>query len=99
MVETVLSVVVGLLVLNLVIAAVVFARLRAAGAWLLVILLASTTGIALAAVLAVLNDAPRMLDAALVLAGTAVVTAAVRSDAERTRGGTPVDAEHGTADG
>lgn len=84
-VDAVLSAVSILLVVNLLIAAVVLSRGRAAGSWLLVILLASTTGVALAAVFAALTGTERMLDVALVLAGTAVVTAAVRADAERSR--------------
>lgn len=80
MVEGVLTVVFAVLLLNLVVALAVCARRGLADSWLLVILLAGTTGAALTAVLAVLaDDGSRYLDVALVLTGTAAVTAAVRA--------------------
>lgn len=44
MVETVLSAAVGLLVVNLIVAAVTLSRRRTSGSWLLVILLGPLTG-------------------------------------------------------
>lgn len=83
-VSAVLSVV---LVVLLVVALVVFSRRCLANNWLLVILLAGTSGAALAGILAVLaEDGERFADVALVLTGTAAVTAAVRAGAERRRG-------------
>lgn len=99
MVEAVLSAVVVLLVVNLGVAVVLCSRARRSGSWLLIVLLASTTGIALAAVFAALTGVDRMLDVALVLAGTAVVTAAVRSDAERCRTVSPDPERTGGRDG
>lgn len=81
-----LSVVLVVLLLNLVVALVVFSRRCLANNWLLVILLAGTSGAALAGILAVLaEDGERFADVALVLTGTAAVTAAVRAGAERRR--------------
>lgn len=85
-VSAVLSVVLIVLLLNLVVALVVFSRRSLANNWLLVILLAGTSGAALAGILAVLaEDGRRFADVALVLTGTAAVTAAVRAGAERRR--------------
>lgn len=91
-VSAVLSVVLVVLLLNLVVALVVFSRRSLADNWLLVILLAGTSGAALAGILAVLaEDGERFADVALVLTGTAAVTAAVRAGAERSR----LPREHG----
>ncbi|WP_147103530.1 hypothetical protein [Nesterenkonia populi] len=80
MAEAVLTVVFAVLLLNLLAALLVCARRGMAGSWLLVILLAGTTGAALTGILAVLSDdGRRFLDVALVLTGTAAVTAAVRA--------------------
>lgn len=77
MVQTVLTVVFTVLILNLLAAGVV--AVRQSFSWLLVILLTATTGAAAAAVLAVLAGGDvRFLDTALVLTATAAVTAAVR---------------------
>lgn len=85
-ITAVLSVVVILLLLNLVVALIVFARRGLARHWLLVILLAGTSGAALAGILGVLaEDGERYVDVALVLTGTAAVTAAVRAGARRRR--------------
>lgn len=85
-VEAVLTAVVVLLLLNFAAALAVFARRRLAGSWLLVVLLTGTTGAALAAVIALLTpEGERFADVALVLTGTAAVTAAVRAAAERRR--------------
>ncbi len=85
-VSAVLSAVLIILLLNLVVALVVFARRSLANNWLLVTLLAGTSGAALTGILAVLaEDGRRFADVALVLTGTAAVTAAVRAGAERRR--------------
>ncbi|WP_022872650.1 hypothetical protein [Nesterenkonia alba] len=84
MTHLVLGLVFAVLVLNLLTAAVVCARRGMSGNWLLVILLAGTTGAAAAAVLGVLAGEPRFIDVALVLTGTAAVTAAVRGLTIRT---------------
>lgn len=78
MTEAVLTGVFAVLILNLVIAVAVCAHRRMTDSWLLVILLSGTTGAAAAAVLGVLAQEPRFLDVAVVLTGTAAVTAAVR---------------------
>lgn len=81
-----LSAVVILLLLNLVVALIVFARRDLARHWLLVILLAGTSGAALAGIFGVLaSDGERYADIAAVLTGTAAVTAAVRAGARRRR--------------
>ncbi|WP_146340725.1 hypothetical protein [Nesterenkonia sp. NBAIMH1] len=96
MVETVLAAVFVVLVLNLVAALVICARRRRAGSWLLVILLAGTSGAALAGILAVTaEDGERYFDVALVLTGTAAVTAAVRAALPNARGRDAV--EHAAA--
>lgn len=85
-ITAVLSVVVILLLLNLVVALIVFARRGLARHWLLVILLAGTSGAALAGILGVLaEDGERYADVALVLTGTAAVATAVRAGARRRR--------------
>lgn len=81
-----LSAVVILLLLNLVVALIVFARRDLARHWLLVILLAGTSGAGLAGIFGVLaEDGERYADIAVVLTGTAAVTAAVRAGARRRR--------------
>lgn len=85
-VSAVLGAVLVVLLLNLIVALIVFARRSLANNWLLVILLAGTSGAALTGILAVLaEDGRRFADVALVLTGTAAVTAAVRAGAERRR--------------
>lgn len=85
MAELVLSVIFAVLMLNLVLAVVSCAHRGQADSWLLVVLLAGTTGAAAAAVLAVLAQNPRFLDVAVVLTGTAALTAAVRASVRRRR--------------
>lgn len=85
-ITAVLSAVVILLLLNLVAALIFFVRRSLAHHWLLVILLAGTSGAALAGIFGVLaSDGERYADIAVVLTGTAAVTAAVRAGARRRR--------------
>lgn len=85
-ITAVLSAVVVLLLLNLVAALIFFSRRPLAHHWLLVILLAGTSGAALAGVFGVLaSEGERYADIAVVLTGTAAVTAAVRAGARRRR--------------
>lgn len=91
MTQLILTAVCAVLLLNLLVAAVVAAR-RHPSSWLLVVLLSGTTGAAVAAVMAVLDgEGSRFADVALVLTGTAAVTAAVRA--------TVVPAPQAAADG
>ena len=88
MVQVMLTVAFTVLMLNLLVAGVV--GVRQSSSWLLVILLAATTGAAAVSVLAVLDGGSlRFLDAALVLTGTAAVTAAVRAAQVRRRPAAP----------
>lgn len=83
-VEAVLAGVAVLLVINLLAAFAAVARARHTAGWLLVVLLTGTTGAAVAALLAALSENPgRFLDVALILAGFAALTAAVRVAAGR----------------
>lgn len=87
--EILLTVVCAVLLLNLLIAGITMVR-RHPSSWLLVVLLAGTVGAATAAVMAVIDGGnERYLDVALVLTGTAVVTAAVRAAMHRSGTSTP----------
>lgn len=98
MVQVVLTAVFAVLMLNLVAAAA--AAVRQSSSWLLVVLLGTTTGAAAVAVLAVLadtGDSGRFIDAALVLTGTAAVTAAARAALLRRTGDAPSAEASGAA--
>lgn len=89
----------GVLLLNLLVAAVVAVR-RHRSSWLLVVLLAGTVGAAVAAILAVLDgDNTRYLDVALVLTGTAAVTAVVRLAVRPAHADTPDAGKHAASAG
>ncbi|WP_150463209.1 hypothetical protein [Nesterenkonia ebinurensis] len=90
----ILSVVLIVLLLNFLVALFAFARRGFSENWLLVVLLTGTTGAGMVALLIVLesilgeslNPPFRLLDVALILTGTAALTAAVRAAAgARTR--------------
>lgn len=80
--EVVVGAVAALLLLNLVVALTVFANRQVAGGWLLVVLLTSTSGAAITALLASLfRGAERLLDLGVVFVGLAALTAGVRAAA------------------
>ncbi|GGH45695.1 hypothetical protein [Microbacterium album] len=87
MAEFVLVAVLGVLLLNVVGALLASIRQRSADSWLLTLLLASTSAAAIVAVLAVITDAPRLVEISLVFTATAAVTAAIRLTAQRRRAG------------